>query len=64
MITRNGDRVLIDISDTDFMTLMLTLGYAAGSALELDRSWMLVIVRLLNSINEGNPNYRPYKLPD
>lgn len=70
MRSENG-RVLIDFSQEEFDLLLLILGYSFGDHMRkaaeqaapfyagetaIPASWW----RLLNSINEGNPNWRPY----
>ena len=58
---RENGRVLIDIDEGEYLQLMMALGNATGSAIkqnELDLTHALF--RLANSINEGNPNFRPY----
>jgi hypothetical protein len=57
---RVNDRVLIDISVREFSELMIALGFFIGQ----DGSgvnWEMV--RLANSINEGNPQFIPYAIP-
>ena len=59
---RQNWRVLIDISEDQFISLISALGYAVGAAIKDDerdhfRSW----IRLANAINEGNPNWTPYE---
>jgi hypothetical protein len=58
----NQDRnVVITMTPGDYNALLLQLGYAAGSAGKNDdpvfqRNNILLVDRL----NAGNPNYRPY----
>jgi hypothetical protein len=62
MMRREGGRVVIDISEDEFNSLLIMTGYAiaARRAHEpLPYGW----VRLANSINEGNPNFTPYWVP-
>jgi hypothetical protein len=63
MFTRQNDRIIIDISEDEFDSLLIALGYAIGARSThepLPYGWL----RLANSINEGNPNWTPYKLPE
>lgn len=61
MMRREGDRVLIDISKDEYLELLLMLGYAIGAASRpFQKSWL----RLVNSINEGNPQFTPYEIPE
>ena len=63
---RENGRVLIDISEDQFGSLLLCLGYAIGAAAsdgkatKTANNWL----RLTNAINEGNPHYTPYKVSD
>jgi hypothetical protein len=75
---RENGRVVIEISEEEFESLLLCLGYATGAAsakppgyddhrhrtvplheYKLAESWL----RLANSINKGNPQWTPYKIP-
>ena len=72
MMRREGGRVVIEISSDEFHSLLLCLGYATGAASRrfggdvpsrdrmLADSWF----RLANSINEGNPHWTPYGVPE
>jgi hypothetical protein len=62
MMRRENGRVVIDISNDEFDSLLIMTGYAiaARRAHEpLPWGW----VRLANAINEGNPNWTPYAIP-
>jgi hypothetical protein len=63
--TQQGERVTLDMTRDDYDKLMLMLGYATGAAnmageLTLFWSWL----RLANELNNGNPNFRPYEIPE
>lgn len=63
---REGDRVTIEISVEQYLSLMLVLGSATG-ALQRRAGWLgavdpRAVLRLANAINEGNPNHRPYEV--
>jgi hypothetical protein len=62
MMKRTGGRVQIDISEDEFDCLLMTLGFAFAAAHKkkagpIDERFIL---RLTNTINEGNPNYVRY----
>jgi hypothetical protein len=63
--SRDGDDVVLRMSVDDFDNLLITLGTAAGAAMrDADRLRARAIFALVNLINEGNPGFRPYDLPD
>ena len=57
------DRVVIDMSRDDFDMLLLVLGLAAGGQFD-DRVFFWRVMKLANTINEGNPRYTPYEIPE
>jgi len=63
MRRENGRRVVIDISEEEFDVLMIALGIAAGSRIG-QRESAREIFRLVNTINEGNPDFTPYEISD
>lgn len=62
MMRRENGRVLIDISTDDFNSLLLCLGYATGAA--RDKATRNAWLRLANAVNEGNPDWTPYDVPE
>lgn len=61
MYRRENGRVVIDISEDEFAELLLAMGFAIGGASGFQgfrQAWL----RLVNSINEGNPNFTPYEV--
>jgi hypothetical protein len=58
---RENGRVVIDISDADYKMLLIALGMAMAVSLGDDER-VALIVRLANTINEGNPDWTPYAL--
>lgn len=58
--TEDGN-ITVTVTPNDYGNLLFALGLAAGSAPELTMRWR--IIRLLNHVNEGNPNYKPYDVP-
>ncbi len=60
MMKREGDRVIIDIGEEEFETLLRALGYAVGAVYPRDRKLFRSWLNLSNVINEGNPLWAPY----
>jgi hypothetical protein len=58
--SEKGDRVVIDMTREEYNLLLIALGYATGAAKNLDLQQ--AFLRLVNMINEGNPNYTPYEV--
>jgi hypothetical protein len=57
----NPDRVLLDLSREDYLSLLFCIGaQAASDKPENFYRW----VSLANRISEGNPDWTPYALPD
>lgn len=51
------------IEDDSFMTMLLLLGYATGSAIQQGQMGLAnSFIGLTNEINKDNPNYTPYEL--
>lgn len=60
MLTRENGNVHITIAEDDFMLLLLALGFAIGAVREGDGTLFRTFIRLADTINEGNSNYKPY----
>ena len=62
--TPKAPDVTLTITAEEFDTLLFALGVATGAASNI-RTPALVhgFLRLLNKINKGNPNFRPYSVP-
>lgn len=59
-----GGEVRIQLSGEDYNRLLFTLGYATGAAFkEKNKQAAEMMIELTNSINIGNPAYRPYSRP-
>ena len=55
----------ITLSDDGFDSLLLMLGYAAGSAnKDGNTALFCTFVRLANEVNKDNPRWTPYEVPD
>ena len=62
----NGN-VILTMSGEDYSSLLIYLGFAFGGAIAKGKDCPLNTDRmlaLLNRLNEGNPSYRPYELPE
>jgi hypothetical protein len=57
----NG-QVILSMSREDYDALLIRLGLAAGVAATCDKALFAEHVKMLNRLNEGNPNYRPYQV--
>ncbi len=55
---REGDRIIIDLTQEQWEILVYALGYATGNA---HHGLQKVLWQLANEINDGNPNWVPYK---
>ena len=64
-MTRKDGLVHITITDAEFDVLLIALGTATGAACvpkvaDIRRSF----IRLVNSINVGNPQFTPYEVEE
>ena len=56
-----AERVKLDLSREDFAHLLFVLGFAAKTMFEqAENERALRIIKLADTINEGNPNWTPY----
>jgi len=56
---------LPELTDDEHNLLLMALGYAIGLAMkENNRGLAYSIVRLTNKLNENNPSYVPYQIPE
>lgn len=60
--TEDGDHVYLEMTGEDFDDLLLMLGYAIGANPE--KRWQYRWLALANRMNEGNPRYTPYEIPE
>ena len=58
---RINGRVIIDISEDEFESLLLALGYAIGARHRDEGAMPKEWVRLVNAVNKGNQNFIPYE---
>ena len=54
--------VIITLTHADYDKLLLCLGYASGSAMK-EQEYTIAdsFLELANSVNQGNPQWRPYE---
>ena len=53
-------QVVLTLARGDYELLMLALGFVSGSVSD-DKPRLYGLLDLVNRINEGNPNFRPYE---
>ncbi len=58
----NG-QVVLTMSREDWQNLLMSLGIAAGS-LDPESPMLARLFNLVNRLNQGNPNYRPYQVAE
>lgn len=58
--TKSHDGVIITLSDEDFDLLLMMMGYVTG--MEKDKGLQNLFIGLVNRVNEGNPDFVPYKI--
>ena len=63
-LTETGTEVVITLTEDQFGQLLVALGIAAGSQIAASRPLFFWLIRLANALNEGNPQWRPYEIPE
>lgn len=64
MTAKKEGRVTIEMSEEEHDRLICMMGYAVGAAMRQDSDLGWGWIRLVNRLNEGNPDFVPYKIPD
>jgi len=64
MMKWENGRVLIDISLEEWERLLLLMGYAAAARRNNTGKFPADWIRLINSIAEGSPDFKPYEIPE
>ena len=60
-----NDQVTLTMTREDYDRLLLAMGTVVGAALQgRGVLGLRVVIPLLNRINQGNPNYQRYFLPE
>lgn len=58
--SEKGDTVTLTMTQSDYLQLLLILGYATGSA--KDPTTFRSFLRFTNELNRTNPRFTPYEL--
>jgi hypothetical protein len=62
---REGDVVSLVMSGDNYGRMMIALGYNAGLAeIAGDVKTFWSVIRFVNHLNAGNPDYAPYEIPE
>lgn len=60
-----GDEIVIRLSVDDWNGLLNMMGVAVGASIRQDdRDTAYRFIALINRMNKGNPNFRPYEIPE
>ncbi len=72
-----GDVVTLTMTRDDYHWMLLVIGYATGASMdnqrqldaarggiEFDNGFFYSVLGLANRLNEGNPNWTPYQIPE
>jgi hypothetical protein len=63
--SQDGDRVTLELSRDDYDYLLVLLGMALPAIkTSLGREAFIAAIALLNRLNEGNPGFDPYQIPE
>lgn len=61
---REGDNCVITLTRAQYDSLLMACGMAIGAMASregiLSASWL---IRLVNTMNDGNPGFQPYEVP-
>ena len=57
------ERVTLDLSREEHLSLIFALGMASGGIVKDGGEFPMFLLRLANTINEGNPDWTPYEVP-
>jgi uncharacterized protein YfaT (DUF1175 family) len=58
------DSITFTITNSEYMMLLVMMGYATGAASQQDQALFRSFLRLANSINKDNPKWIPYEVPE
>jgi hypothetical protein len=62
--TVKGDQITIEMTRHDCEMLLWVCGLAAGSVRPAAPAVFWRIIEFANRLNEGNPNFTPYEIPE
>ena len=54
----------IELTDDEYMQLLIMMGYATGAAMKQDRKLADNFLRLANAVNKNNPRWTRYEVPE
>ena len=60
--TEKGDTVMLEMSRAEYSNLLIAIGIAAGSATDRQVFWGWM--QFVNELNETNPQFTPYQIPE
>lgn len=60
--TENGDSITLEMSRAEYGNVLIAMGIAAGSATDRKAFWAWL--EFLNELNEGNPQFVRYAIPE
>jgi hypothetical protein len=63
MFERKDEQIVITISEDEWNFLLISLGIASGWYFSHRPETFPKVLRLVNTLNEGNPHYTPYEVP-
>jgi hypothetical protein len=63
MYQREDDTVTLTMTVEEYQTLLIGLGYTLVIARGKDPDLYVRWIKLVNSINDGNPKWTPYEVP-
>jgi hypothetical protein len=62
---KDGDKITIELTEQDYKLLMFGLGHAANHIRDQGiEAIFYTLVALTNRVNEGNPEFTPYEVPE
>ena len=59
-----ADDYTVALSAKEHELLLLMCGYATGAAMKDNQPLAYKFLALTNTLNKGNPNFIPYRIPD
>jgi hypothetical protein len=63
--TRQGDHVTLEMTRDDFDRLLIMVGCACGNAMRIGGSRQFYSwLEFANELNNGNPDFTPYEIPE
>jgi hypothetical protein len=63
MYQEQDNHVIITMTYDEWNSLLMLMGVAYGHCLSSIPEMLPIVLRLIDSMNEGNPRYTPYGVP-